>query len=157
MKIKFIYTIIISLIFTSNLFSIQEINSLDQKKIEKHGTKNFCNANTYQEYPPLIFDNYVHNLTGISALGDYVIIEDGSQWKIDIRDYNEAYSWKSTDPILISLNDSFISSFFYGYKYKMTNLKTNTYIEVKLNLGPILTNPLTLFISSINYYSNQVI
>lgn len=113
----------------------------------------FCDC----QYPPLVFDQHLHNLTGISVQGDYLIIEDGSQWNIKIGYASEVLTWKTTDPIALVKNDSYISSYFFGYKYKMINVSTNASVEVKLSLGPILTNPYTLLISSINPVTYEVL
>ena len=92
------------------------------------------------QYPPLVFNHYTHNLVGISVLGDYLIIEDGSQWNIKYGSSKEAFSWKENDPIMIVKNNSFYSSYFNGYGYKMVNTRTGSAIEVKLHLSPILDN-----------------
>lgn len=109
------------------------------------------------QYPPLIFNQTTHNLVGVSVLGDYLIIQDGSEWKIKPGYSKEAFSWKEQDPVMIIKNDSFFSSYFNGYKYKMVNARKNTAIEVKLQLGPILDNPYTLQIAAINPTTQEVI
>ena len=109
------------------------------------------------QYPPLVFNHYTHNLVGISVLGDYLIIEDGSQWNIKYGSSKAAFSWKENDPIMIVKNNSFYSSYFNGYGYKMVNTRTGSAIEVKLHLSPILDNPYTLQVAAINPTTSEVI
>lgn len=108
------------------------------------------------QYPPLVFDQYVHNLSAVSILGDYLIIEDGSQWSVKPGCADEIFTWKEKDPVFIILNDSFISFHLRGYKYKMINKRKNTCAEVKLYLGPLLNNPYSLQILSLNPITLEV-
>jgi len=129
----------------------------NQKQEIVSSQKNIHNHPYYvDQYPPLIFDHNTHSIVGLSVLKDRLIIEDGSEWKIKPEDIQEVTYWKETHPILIVKNDSF-SSYFQNYLYKMINAKTNTSIEVKLHLGPILQNKYTLQIAAINPYSCEVI
>lgn len=167
------YLLVLSILFSSIAFADEEkridpgsrkLTEAEKKEIqdiEKKESKLAINKQIPEvynnQYPPLIFNHYIHNLSGISALGDYLVIEDGSEWNIKPGYSDEAFSWKESDPILIVLNDSFMSSFLYGYKYKMINARTNAAVEVKLHLGPILTNPYTLQIAYLNPVTYQVI
>jgi len=135
----------------------KEVEEKQKQELETVKKKNEIPAVYDNQYPPLIFNHYIHNLAGISVLGDYLIIEDGSQWKIKAGYADEAFNWGDRDPIMIVINDSFISSYFYGYKYKMVNARTNSAIEVKLQLGPLLDNPYTLQVAALNSFSYEVI
>lgn len=136
----------------------QKKEFLEQEKKELTNEKKELSTTIYDnQYPPLIFNHYIHNLVGISVLGDYLIIEDGSQWNIRASYADEAFSWREKDPIMIVKNNSFFSSYFHGFKYKMVNARTNTAIEVSLHLGPILENPYTLQVAAINPTTSEVI
>jgi hypothetical protein len=140
-------------------FSEKELKELDHFKKQESATinKKQIPAILDNQYPPLLFNYGLHNISGISALGDYLVIEDGSEWNIKPGYADEAFSWRENDPILIVINDSLMSSFFYGYKYKMINTRTNSFVEVKLHLGPILNNPSTLQIAEIIEANHQII
>ncbi|MFA6119045.1 MAG: hypothetical protein WCT85_06760 [Parachlamydiales bacterium] len=163
---KFIFSI--SLLLATQIFSEeridvnsrplseQEIKEISEKqKTESEGTNQKDEFNTRNPYySHLIFNISTHSITNIND--DSLTIEDGSEWKIRPIHINEVLSWGIKDPILIVLNDSFISSYFYGYKYKMINAEKNTSIDVKLNLGPLLNNPKTLKVLAIDFESNEI-
>lgn len=174
MKILINYLSAFALLFSSIVFADNEeriepgsrkLSEEQKKEIEDiQKRQNHSNIKKDQipgvydnQYPPLIYSHYIHNLVGISALGDYLIIENGSQWTIKPGYANEVFSWREKDPIMIEMNDSFISSYFCGYKYKMVNARTNTAIEVKLHLGPMLNNPYTLQIAALNPITHEII
>ncbi|NGX62966.1 MAG: hypothetical protein KR126chlam6_00370 [Candidatus Anoxychlamydiales bacterium] len=129
------------------------------KQEEKEISISQNNKNPFRlenSYPPLILNHFTHNIIGVSVLGDYLVIEDGSQWKIRTGYAKEAFLWKEDQPILVVKNDSYLS-YFHGYRYKMINIKRNTSIEVALNLGPILENQKTLLIAAINPTTCEII
>ncbi|NGX34432.1 MAG: hypothetical protein K1060chlam1_00785 [Candidatus Anoxychlamydiales bacterium] len=132
---------------------------IEQEKQEFSSTENkvFSQAIYNNQYPPLVFNQTIHNLVGVSVLCDYLIIEDGSEWNIKSGYFKEVFSWQEHDPIVIVKNDSFYSSYFHGYKYKMINANTNTSVEVKMQLNPISDNPYTLQIAAINPTTCEVI
>lgn len=166
------YFLVLTFLFSSITFA-DEIKRIDagsrrltekEKKeaqaIEKNEPKSVSKKSIVgisNNLPPFVFDEYIHNIIGISPLGDYLILEDESQWTINSDYQGEVFSWRQSDPIIIELNDHFISNHLYGYKYKMINTKTNTSIDVKLHLGPILTNPCTLQVIAINPITYEVI
>ena len=133
---------------------IFEIKKQDFQKNENIKTKQSFASNYL---PPVIYDNDAHNICAIALKGNHVDIEDGSRWIVKPGYRNEALSWDETDPIAIVRNDSFIASYFLGYTYKMINTYTKTYIEVKLHLGPLLDNPLTLQVKNINTISDEIV
>ena len=149
-----------------------EVNSRELSEAEKQEIENFEKKELQEApetkksqipvihgnaYPPVLFENDTHNIVGVSALGDYIVLEDGSQWKIKPGYNDEAYLWKELDPILLITNDFFLSSWFSNYKYKLVNARTNTFIEVQLQLGPILDNPNTLFVVGLNPITYEVL
>ncbi len=151
---------LMSFVFTNeNRINVgsRKLTEYEEKELIEQEKKELLSLNYNNQYPPLIYDHYTHNLVGVSVLGDYLIIEDGSQWNIKYNFSKEVFFWKENDPILIIKNNSFFSSYFGGYRYKMINARTNTEIEVKLHLGPILDNPYTLQIAAINPTTNEII
>jgi hypothetical protein len=164
MKVLSKYSWILLLLFSSIFaneekridFETRKFTNAQKKEIEINNKKNILLQSFDNQYPPLVYNHYIHNLIGISALGDYLIIEDGSQWKIKKGYEQEAFLWQEKDPIMIVMNDSYISSYF-GYKYKMLNARTNTTIEVKLFLGPVLDNSYTLQIVALNAITHEII
>jgi len=143
----------------------RQLTEAEKKELFEQEKKEFASSEKKElyptiydnQYPPLVFNHYIHNLVGISVLGDYLIIEDGSQWNIKYGSSKEAFSWKDNDPIMIIKNNSFYSSYFYGYKYKMINTRTGSAIEVKLHLSPILDNPYTLQVVAIDPTTSEII
>jgi len=146
--------------FISSSLSAEEINTLElgsRKNLEK-SNENMQGARFSlfkNSYPPVVL-KYAHNVVAVSGFGDYLVIEDGSEWGVKDCYKNEIFSWKEQDSILITLNDSFFSIYFQNYKYKMINTRTNTSIEVKILLGPELDNLNTLQILSLNPYTNEI-
>lgn len=128
-----------------------ELQKTEQENIDT--LNGFSPKNPYHSH--LIFNQSIHHLSSIAQ--DSVEMEDGSIWGIKSGAYSILQDWKSSDPILIIINDSFISSYFLGYKYKMINAENNTSIAVKLNLGPVLTNPKTLLVQTIDLDTNEVV
>lgn len=129
---------------------------LDTPQNEVLVTKQYTNAISNQ-IPAIAIAHHTHFITSLSVLNDFIIIEDGSEWSVKPAYANEITTWYNNDPILIYINDSFISSFFQGYKYKMYNSRTNTTIEVKIHLGPVLNNPYTLQIAALNPRTYEVV
>jgi hypothetical protein len=140
------------------IFEKDKINLFEEKgKLECPCKKKKQNLSLVDRYPPLLFDSLNHNLVAISALKDYIVIEDGSQWKINPAFLSELSNWKENDPILLTKNDSFFTSWFSDYNYRMYNVKRETYVEVNIDLGPILENPHTLQVVAIKPNENQII
>ena len=138
--------------------SEDEKNELIEQEKQKNSSEeklSFFQPN-YNQYPAIVFNSCTHNLVGVSVLGDYLIIQDGSEWRIK-PGYSDIFSWKENHPIVIIENNSFYSSYFHGYHYKMINVQTNADVEVKLHLGPILENPYTLLVAAINPSTCEII
>ncbi len=143
---------------SSRQISEEKMETFLKQRIEELSLSNNTiqkNAWPNQTYlPPLYLPHGRHNIIGISGLGDSVAIEDGSIWKIRSGYYEEALSWRDEDSIIIVPNKVWFS-WFNSYNYKMINQNTNTFIEVKLHLGPLLDNPYTLQVISIS--KNEII
>lgn len=87
----------------------------------------------FKSYPPVYFSPAVHCLKAISAFGDSLTIEDGSQWVVSANDAPKILNWGSQDLILITQNHRWFSK----YKYKIVNQNSGASVEANLNLGPI--------------------
>ncbi|OGN65521.1 MAG: hypothetical protein A2888_00570 [Chlamydiae bacterium RIFCSPLOWO2_01_FULL_28_7] len=129
------------------LYSSEE-NSFNEKR---------TNFNDYKIYPDLIFNTETHNVEAISVTGDYLVIEDGSEWRIKPYYSAEIFNWALSDPIYIIENDSFLSYWFGGYGYKMINKRRNTYIEVKISQAPRLDSPYLLLVKYIDPMNKEII
>jgi hypothetical protein len=107
----------------------------------------------FDAYPPLYYPASTHCLIGVSALGDSVELEDGSVWKICRYDGYKALSWRSNDPLTITQNHQWFSS----YDYRIVNQNTGETLEAKLFLGPLSFGPHTLYITGIDHVSGDLI
>jgi len=106
----------------------------------------------YDRYPPVYYPNTYHWLIAVSALGDQVEFEDGSVWKINSYDGYKALNWRSNDPLTITQN----SRWFSSYTYKIINKNTGTSIEANLFLGPIKNGEYTRYILAIDPTRGEV-
>jgi hypothetical protein len=110
-----------------------------------------CNY-IFDEYPPIYYPPSIHCLTGVSALGDSVELEDGSVWKISLYDGYKALRWHSDDPIMITQNHQWFSKF----NYRIVNQNTGTCLEANLFLGPLEHGQYTLYITSIDRAAGEL-
>ncbi len=95
------------------------------------------------DLPLIYYPASVHWITQISALGNSLELEDGSVWTGETA---EALTWKSTDPLFITQNWTWFSS----YTFKIINKVTGTLVPVNLKLGPYESSSYTHFISIID-------
>ena len=107
-----------------------------------------------RSFPITIINNSIHSIVGISQIGDYIMLEDGSKWHLNKKNLSDAFLWNEQDPVIIFEND-YIRSWFSGFKYKMINRANNGYIEVNLIQGPDPDNICSLKIKNLN--SNQLL
>ena len=107
-----------------------------------------------RSFPITIINNSIHSIVGISQIGDYIMLEDGSKWHLNKKNLSDAFLWNEQDPIIIFEND-YIRSWFSGFKYKMINRANNGYIEVNLIQGPDPDNICSLKIKNLN--TNQLL
>ena len=105
-------------------------------------------------FPITIINNSIHSIVGISQIGDYIMLEDGSRWHLNKKNLSDAFLWNEQDPIIIFEND-YIRSWFFGFKYKMINRANNGFIEVNLIQGPDPDNICSLKIKNLN--TNQLL
>lgn len=107
----------------------------------------------FDEYPPLYFSASMHCLIGVSALGDSVELEDGSVWKISRYDGYKALNWRSNDPLTITQNHRWFSS----YSYRIVNQNNGACLEANLFLGPHEHGQYTLYITGIDRTSGELV
>jgi len=115
-------------------------------------TRDVCGY-LFDEYPPIYYPASTHCLIGVSALGDSVELEDGSVWKICRYDGYKALTWRSNDPLTITQNHQWFSS----YAYRIVNQNTGDCLEAKLFLGPLAFGQHTLYITGIDRVSGELI
>ncbi len=107
----------------------------------------------FDRYPSVYYSSTVHWLTGVSAFGDSVECEDGSVWKINTYDSYKALSWRANDPLLITQNTRWFSS----YNYRIINRATGASIEANLYLGPIQYGEFTRYIAFIDWVMGDIV
>lgn len=73
--------------------------------------------------------------------GEYIQIQDGSEWQINPRDSFKLQRWKSGDKIEIVLNNGYFAN--KEYTYYISNSDHGSSIQVNLFASPIVTNPYT--------------
>ncbi len=111
-------------------------------------------TNCYQSaLPPVYYPLYCHWVAAIDAYGDSLETEDGAVWKINTYDRNKIFDWRSNDPIVLTQNRSWFSS----YLYRMVNSNTGSEIEVNLVAGPFLNSEHARFVAGIDLYSSEVV
>lgn len=104
-------------------------------------------------YPPVYYGPAEHCIVGVSAFGDTLEIEDGSQWKIAPYDKAKTSNWGMQDPILITQNHTWFSP----YNYRIVNPATQSSIEANLFLGPIQNGAYTRYVMSIYPIQDSII
>jgi len=107
----------------------------------------------FDDYPPLYFPASMHTLSGVSALGDSVELEDGSVWKICRYDGYKALNWRANDPLVITQNHAWFS----GYEYRIVNQVSGACLEANLFLGPLEHGQNTLYITGIDRTAGELI
>lgn len=77
-----------------------------------------------------------HQPMAVSFFGDYVTLEDGSEWAVNPGDTYKTLNWLTSDIILIMPNYTWFSSF----NYKFINQATGVSVEVNLRtyINPLL-------------------
>lgn len=106
----------------------------------------------FNDYPPLYYPVSMHRLVGVSALGDSVELEDGSVWKICYYDGYKAMQWRSRDPLTITQNHRWFTS----YSYRIVNQNTGESLEANLFLGPIEYGEDTFYIIDIDLVAGDL-
>lgn len=86
----------------------------------------------------------------ISPKGDFVQLEDGSQWRVRHRHYKTIKRWSSNDAILIETG-----KFFTWSAYKLVNHTRGEFVDVEL-IEPIQQGSLSHWITEINPYEGFI-
>jgi hypothetical protein len=124
----------------------QDANKAIGETEEVSGCCTFCNASFY-------FPATCHWIIALSAFGDSLGIEDGSIWDVDLRDSDLMHYWFPDDPIAITQNTDWFSS----YKYRIINKNHGTSIAANLSMGPIVGGEHSLQITQIDYCNGLAI
>ena len=92
-------------------------------------------------YPPSC-----HSIFAMSVLADSLEIEDGSVWQIDYYDGYLVRNWYANDPVTITQNRRWFSSF----QFRITNLNTGVSVAANLSQGPLLDGEYSRQIAEFN-------
>lgn len=90
----------------------------------------FTPAASYYNYDKI----YSHEFTGVDDHGEFISFEDFSRWQIAPEDRYKVLNWRGSDPLMLTLNDSW--SFQKRFPYVIVNQKTGSQVEAKLFVGP---------------------
>ncbi|MBU6446583.1 MAG: hypothetical protein KGQ49_04220, partial [Verrucomicrobia bacterium] len=111
---------------------------------------------TFNRSAPTYYSNSFHRLCFVKILdhNSYALdLEDGSEWKVSTSDGIKASNWHTDDPLIITQNNRWFSS----YEYRIINQANNTSVEAKLFLGPLLNGEYSRFIVSIDHTRGEII
>jgi hypothetical protein len=86
----------------------------------------------------------------ISPKGDFIQLEDGSQWKVRHRYYRTVKRWSPNDAILIETG-----KFFTWSAYKLVNYTRGEFVDVEL-IEPMRSGALSHWITEINVYDGYL-
>ncbi len=100
-----------------------------------------------------LWRSYSGAMHWVNVVGDYVEIEDGSQFLISSWDAWRTLGWYPTDVVVIAPN----SNYYSIYDYEMHNLTTLDVVECDLLSGPYYYSPYRLEIVGIDYLLDEVI
>src|SRR3989344_5919298 len=101
----------------------------------------------FDRYPPVYFPASCHWMIAASAFGDTLELEDGSVWKVNSYDSYKALNWRANDPLMVTQNTRWFSS----YTYRIINRNTGSSIETNLFLGPIKGGEHTRYINAMDF------
>ena len=134
-----------------------------QAELEYEASQNDINCANYSldnsagycwhDSPPIYCPPSCHWMSGISALGDSVMIEDGSIWQVNYYDLYKIRYWLIDDPLVITQNREWFSS----YDYRIINRNTGASVAVNLSQGPVLDHPHSRRIAAIDLNQGIVI
>lgn len=103
--------------------------------------------NYYTSHPGVF-----HHPIAITALGDYVTLDDGSGWQVKDKDRIKTLDWLAGDSIIILPNHAWFSSYYYV----LHNQNTGNGVQVNLTMGPIYNGIYTHWIVAIDYYNKEL-
>ncbi len=98
-----------------------------------------------------------HFIRERDLLGSYITIEDGSMWSISYEDQWIARNWYGSTELAIQPNS--LSQWLYTnplYRYRLVNTYTGESVQANLAAGPLVYDPNTHHIVSIDYYRGDI-
>ena len=101
-------------------------------------------------YPPIYVSDDFYNLHAIHLLGNERVtleLDDGTHWLVHSYDESKIQTWKQNDPLMITQNHSWFSS----YKFQIINKATQESIQANLHLGPFVDGLKTFYICHIDH------
>lgn len=84
------------------------------------------------QFPAAYFPSSCHSLVSISPSSDSIQLEDGSVWKMGDPDTFKSLYWRPSDPLMITQNTSWFSS----YKYRLVNRNNGSSMAADWVQGP---------------------
>lgn len=106
----------------------------------------------FDRHPTLYCRDNYHYLVSLSSLGDLIDFEDGSGWRVNPYDSYKVFNWFSDDPLVVTQN----SRWFSSYAYKVINKRTGSSVEADLFRGPFANGEFTLYIYAIDPVLGEV-
>lgn len=122
-----------------------ELRSLtSEKKTGEESEEKIAKGNRSTYYTS--HSGAIHTPIGISYLGEFVELEDGSFWEVESGDRYKTLNWLTGDTLIIKRN----SEWFKSHKYRLINVTTGVEVRVNLYLGPVYNGIYTNWIVAID-------
>ncbi len=105
--------------------------------------------------PLIYYSPSHHRLAALAITGSntyQIDLEDGSGWQIHDNDREVVSNWRVNDPLIITQNHRWFSS----YKYRILNKSDGTEVETNLKVGPLKGGVHTRYIRSIDYSHREI-
>lgn len=96
------------------------------------------------------YDEAVHWLDNVGVYGDWVKLEDGSQWQIALSDQQEAARWWYNDEIYISQSDGY-------YDYLIVNRTKEKHVRANRLTKPDFYGVYTRYIVAIDRFADRIL
>ena len=74
---------------------------------------------------PIINGPYTHYVAGIDLNNGYLLLDDGTRWKVSSYDLSSLWDWYPSDPVIIGVNNAWFSE----CSYILINVSLNKYIR----------------------------
>ena len=103
-------------------------------------------------HAPASYPISCHWLISMADTGRSVEIEDGSHWDVAPTDTYILRSWRRNDPLVITPN----SGWFSSYDYYITNKSNNSYVKANLTVGPTQHGTYSHWMVNIDYYGGHI-
>ncbi len=107
----------------------------------------------WNDSPPFYCPPSCHWMCALSALGNSIMIEDGSIWQLGSYDEYSIRYWLIDDPLVITQNRDWLSS----YDFRIINRNTGSSVAVNLSQGPVLNDPHSRLVAAIDMNEGIVI